>query len=200
MSSLRALAAALCAALALTACEAPLPPATNFKGTDLRGETFAADFRLTDHYGVTRELADFRGKVVMIFFGYTHCPDVCPTTLSDAAQAMSQLTPAEAERVQVLFVSVDPARDSLDMLREYVPYFHPDFIGLTGSPEAVAEAAAAFRIAYRHHAEADSASYLIDHTAGSYLLDRRGRVRVFLPFAQMPDDIAHDLRLLLAEG
>jgi len=149
---------------------------------------------------VARSLQDFRGKLVLIFFGYTHCPDVCPTTLSDAAQALSQLTPAEAARVQVLFVSVDPARDSLDMLRDYVPYFHPDFIGLTGSPEAVAAAAAAFRVVYRRHVEPGSDGYLIDHTAGSYLLDQRGRMRVFLPYAQLPDDIAHDLRLLLAEG
>jgi protein SCO1/2 len=113
---------------------------------------------------------------------------------------LRQLTAEEAARVQVLFVSVDPERDTPDMLREYVPYFHPAFLGLHGTPEEVAAAAREFRIVYRKHVEEGASGYLVDHTAGSYVLDDKGRLRLFLPFAQPAPDIAHDLKLLLAEA
>lgn len=184
--------------LQIAACS-PAPKA-DFKGTDITGADFGRSLNLADHNGVRRSLEDFRGKVVVLFFGYTHCPDVCPTTLSDVAMALRQLPPEQAARVQVLFVSVDPERDTAEMLRQYVPYFHPDFLGLLGSPEEVAAAAKEFRIAYRKHVEEGATGYLVDHTAGSYMLDAEGRLRLFLPFAQPAPDIAHDLGLLLAEG
>ncbi|MDD5364232.1 MAG: SCO family protein [Gallionellaceae bacterium] len=171
----------------------------DFKGTDITGADFGRQLSLTDHNGVKRSLADFRAKLVVLFFGYTHCPDVCPTTLSDMASAFKLMPPADAKQVQVLFVSVDPERDTPDMLKQYVPYFHPSFLGLYGTPDEIAVAAKEFRIHYRKHVEPGATDYLVDHTAGSYVLDREGRLRLFLPYAQPPADIAHDLDLLLRE-
>ena len=183
--------------LLLAACS-PIPNA-EFKGTDITGVDFGRQLNLTDHNGVRRSLDDFRGKLIVLFFGYTHCPDVCPTTLADVAMALRQLPPESAARVQVLFVSVDPERDTPELLKAYVPYFDPAFLGLHGTPEEVAAAAKEFRIAYRKHVEPGAAGYLVDHTAGSYVLDGKGRLRLFLPFAQSAPDIAHDLDLLLKE-
>jgi len=185
----------LLASLWLAGCQ---PAPSPFKGTDIRHENFGRRLELTDHTGQRRSLADFRGQVVVLFFGYTHCPDVCPTTLSDVAMAMRLLPPEQAKRVRALFVSVDE-RDTPETLAQYVPYFHPDFLGLYGTPEEIAAAAKEFRIVYRKHFEPGASDYLIDHTAGSYVIDAQGRLRLFLPFAQPPEDIAHDLALLLAE-
>ncbi len=189
----------LAALVLVAACGQPAP-SLEFRGTDITGADFGRRLELADHNGVRRTLADFRGKLVVLFFGYTHCPDVCPTTLSDMAQALRLLTPEQAARVQVLFVTVDPERDTPDMLRTYVPYFHPDFLGLHGTPEEVARAAKEFRITYRKHTEPGASDYLVDHTAGSYVLDDKGRLRLFLPFAHSPEDIAHDLKTLMTAG
>lgn len=182
----------------LAACHSAERPA--YKGTDIAGAEFGRHLSLNDHHGARRQLADFRGKLVVLFFGYTHCPDVCPTTLSDMATALRLLKPEEVARVQVLFVSVDPERDTPAMLKEYVPYFHPDFLGLYGTPQEIAAATKEFRVFYRKHVETGATGYLVDHTAGSYVLDRAGRLKLFLPYAQSPEDIAHDLRLLLGSG
>ena len=152
---------------------------------------------LTDHNGRAVTLASFKGKVVVLFFGYTHCPDVCPTTLSDMAQAMKLLRPEEEAKVQVIFASVDPERDTPEILKAYVPFFHPSFLGLYGTPEQVAQAAREFKIVYRKHVEPGASSYLVDHSAGSYVLDQTGRLRLYLLFAMPPADIAHDLSVLL---
>lgn len=175
-------------------------PKPAYRGTDITGADFGQDLELNDHDGRPRRLADFRGKVVVLFFGYTHCPDVCPTTLSDMAQALKLLTPEQARRVQVLFVTVDPQRDTPELLKGFVTYFHPSFLGLHGTPEAVARAAREFKVTYRHHTEPGATDYLIDHTAGSYVLDGRGRLRLYLPYAHPPADIAHDLALLMQSG
>ncbi len=193
----RFLRAGLLPLLWLFGCQPTQKPV--FKATDISGAAFGRRLDLTDHNGVRRRLDDFRGKLIVLFFGYTHCPDVCPTTLSDVAAAMAMLTPEEAARVQVLFVTVDPERDQPDMLKQYVPYFHPTFLGLYGTPEEVAAAASEFRIHYRRHVEPGASDYLVDHTAGSYVLDQQARLRLFQPYAQPPADIAHDLRLLLRE-
>lgn len=175
-------------------------PKPEFRGTDITGADFGRKLELNDHDGRPRRLTDFRGKVVVLFFGYTHCPDVCPTTLSDMAQALKLLTPEQAQRVQVLFVTVDPERDTPELLKGFVTYFHPGFLGLHGSPEAVARAAREFRVTYRRHTEPGATDYLIDHTAGSYVLDGQGQLRLYLPYAHPPADIAHDLALLLQTG
>ncbi len=185
-------------ALALLAGCGPAKRA-DFKATDITGADFGHRLELTDHHGVKRGLGDFKGKLVVLFFGYTHCPDVCPTTLVDVASALKLMPPADAGQVQVLFVTVDPERDTADMLKEYVPYFHPAFLGLHGTPAETAAAAKEFRIFYRKHIEPGEIGYLVDHTAGSYVLDRAGRLRLFQPYGQPAPDIAHDLTLLLRE-
>ncbi|NCS64852.1 MAG: hypothetical protein COS39_07725 [Hydrogenophilales bacterium CG03_land_8_20_14_0_80_62_28] len=171
----------------------------DFKATDITGADFGRHLELTDHNGVKRSLSDFKGKLVVLFFGYTYCPDVCPTTLSDVASALKSMPPADARQVQALFVTVDPERDTPEMLKEYVPYFHPTFLGLYGTPAETAMAAKEFRIFYKKHAEPGATSYLVDHTAGSYVLDRTGHLRLYQPFGQPPPDMAHDLTLLLRE-
>lgn len=188
--------------LLLAGCGREPPPRDKpeFKGSDITGATFGRHLALTDHNGRRVSLDSFRGKLIVLFFGYTHCPDVCPTTLSDMAQAMELLGPEAAARIQVLFVSVDPQRDTPEILQAYVPYFHPSFLGLHGSPEEVARAAKEFRIVYRKHVEPGATDYLVDHSAGSYVLDAQGHLRLYLPFAQTPQDIAHDLEILLGPG
>lgn len=154
-----------------------------------------ADFHLTDHNGKPRTLADFRGKVVAVFFGYTHCPDVCPTTLADLAQAMEKLG-KDADRVQVLFITVDPERDKPEMLAQYVTAFHPSFIALSGNAEATAQAAKGFYVGYEKRPT--SSGYNMDHTVGTFLIDPKGKVRLRAPLGQGSDWLADDIRLLLA--
>lgn len=184
---------ALVLALSLAGCGGEPP---DYRGSDISGAEFGKRLALTDHNGRAVTLEDFRGKLVVLFFGYTHCPDVCPTTLSDMAQALKRLEPDVARRVQVLFVSVDPERDTPDTLKAYVPYFHPDFLGLYGTPSQVETAAREFQVVYRKHVEPGATGYLVDHSAGSYVLDGKGRLRLYLPFAHPPADIVHDLTLL----
>lgn len=181
------------------ACSGPSQQ-PSYTGTDITGADFGRRLELTDHNGARRTLEDFRGRLVVLFFGYTHCPDVCPTTLSDMAQAMRLLPPEVAARVQVLFVTVDPERDTPELLKAYVPYFHTSFLGLYGTPEEVARAAREFRVSYRRHVEAGATGYLVDHSAGSYVLDAHGRPRLYLPHGHPPRDIAHDLSLLARNG
>ena len=173
------------------------PDKLDFYGTDITGVGFGRQLSLTDHNGQKRSLKDFRGKLVVLFFGYTHCPDVCPTTLSDTAAAFKLMSPEEVERIQVLFVTVDPDRDTPEMLKQYVPYFHPTFLGLYGTPAEVAAAAKEFKVFYRKHVTPGSTGYSVDHTAGSYVLDSKGRLRLLMPFGHSPEDMAHDLRQLL---
>jgi protein SCO1 len=182
--------------VSLAACQ-PSAPAQDFLGTDIRHETFGGPLALTDHNGVKRSLKDFRGQWVVLFFGYTHCPDVCPTTLGDTAAALRLMSPEDAKKVQVLFVSVDPERDTLAMLRDFVPYFHPDFLALTGTEAELAQAGKDFRIVFAKHTTAGVGGYLVDHTAGSYVLDPEGKLSLFLPFAMPAADMAHDLKLLM---
>lgn len=169
----------------------------SFKGTDITGAPFGQRLALLDHNGQARSLVDFKGKAVAIFFGYTHCPDVCPTTLSDLKAAMQLLGPEAAARVQVLFVTVDSERDSPEVLRQYVPYFDPSFLGLYGTPEQVAEAAREFKVHYSRHTESGASGYLVDHTAATYVFDPEGRIRLFWPYGMPAVDMAHDLRQLL---
>ncbi len=175
-------------------------PSPEYKGTDIAGADFGKRLALTDHNGRAVSLETFQGKLVVSFFGYTHCPDVCPTTLLDMAQALKLMEPGVAGKVQVLFVSVDPERDTPETLKAYVPYFHPLFLGLHGTPEQVEAAAREFKVVYRKHVEPGATGYLVDHSAGSYVLDASGRLRLYLPFAHPPGDIAHDLSTLARAG
>jgi protein SCO1/2 len=175
------------------------PPQPGFKNTDVTGADCCKDFRLTDHNGKVRTLADFRGKAVVMFFGYTQCPDVCPTTMLEMKAVLQQLG-AEAQRVQVLFVTVDPERDTRELLSSYVPAFDPGFLGLYGDLEATAKTAREFRVFYQKQPGSTPSSYTMDHTAGSYVFDPRGRVRLFVRHGDGGANLVADLRTLLKQG
>ena len=167
-----------------------------FKGIDITGAPYGQGFSLTDFNGQPRTLADFQGRVVMLFFGFVQCPDVCPTALSRAAAVMQQLGPQAAE-VQLLFVTVDPERDTPELLREYMAAFDPSFVALTGTDEQIKAVADQYRVFYQKIPT--GSSYTMDHTALSYLIDRQGRLRVALRHEQGVDEYAADIRTLLAE-
>ena len=173
------------------------PASTTFKNSDVTGLGYARDFALNDHDGKPRTLADFKGKAVVMFFGYTHCPDVCPTTMSEMAAVMKQLGP-DADRVQVLFVTLDPERDKPELLKAYVPGFDPRFIALSGDQEATARVAKEFKVFYQKSPGKTPDSYTMDHTAASYVFDPQGRARLFVRHGQGPEPIVHDLKILLA--
>jgi protein SCO1 len=167
-----------------------------FKGIDITGAPYGHGFSLTDFNGQPRTLADFQGKVVMLYFGFVQCPDVCPTALSRAAAVMEQLGTKAAE-VQLLFVTVDPERDTPELLREYMAAFDPAFMALTGTQEQIRAAAGEFRAYYKK--VPTGSSYTMDHTALTYLFDRQGRIRVALRHEQDAGEYAADIRTLLAE-
>jgi protein SCO1/2 len=167
-----------------------------FKNTDLTGLGYAQEFALTDHNGKARTLADFKGKLVVMFFGYTQCPDVCPTTMVEMANVMKELGP-DADSVQVLFVTVDPERDTQALLAQYVPAFDPRFLGLYGDAQATAKVAKEFKLFYAKVEGKTAGSYTMDHTAGSYVFDRNGKIRLFVRHGAGPAPITHDLKLLL---
>ncbi len=160
----------------------------------------AYDFELTDHDGKRLKLSDFtkQGKAVLLFFGYTHCPDVCPMALETMAKTMKYLKPEEAQRVQVLFISVDPERDTSEVLKGYVPYFNPTFIGLRGSEEEIKKVAKEYKAYYRRVEGESAGGYLIDHTATIYLITPDKKIKLlFTPSKQDPEKMAEDIRFLL---
>ena len=193
----KALLAALMFAMALSACDLVQAPAKNvFNAVDITGADYAKDFRLTDHTGAARTLSDFKGKAVLLFFGYTHCPDVCPTTLADAAKAVKSMG-RDGERVQVLFVTVDPKRDTPEVLSKYVPSFNPAFLGLYGDEVATRKTATDFRVFYEYRPGSSPDNYTVDHTAGTLVFDPQGRLRLFINYGMAPDKITADLGKLL---
>ena len=186
-------APALLAAFALAGCGSDAPA---FKASDVTGTTYGRDFQLTGHDGKPRTLADFRGRVVVLFFGYTQCPDVCPTTLAELAEVMKQLGP-DAARVQVLFATIDPDRDNADLLAKYVPAFNPAFLGLYGDADATARTAKEFRVFYQKQPGRGPGTYTMDHSAGTFVFDPQGRLRVYVSYGQGPEVFVHDIRELL---
>jgi len=182
--------------LSLIGC---FPSQPGFNNTDLTGADCCKDFRLTDHNGKTRTLADFRGKAVVMFFGYTQCPDVCPTTMLEMKAVLQQLG-TDAPRVQMLFVTVDPERDTRELLASYVPAFDPGFLGLYGDMETTARTAKEFRVFYQKQPGTTPGSYTVDHTAGSYVFDPQGRVRLFVRHGDGGVNLVADLRILLKQG
>lgn len=181
-------------AFALLAC-APGDPKLELKGTDISGANFGGDFSLTDQDGKPRTLGEFKGKAVALFFGYTHCPDVCPTTLAEYAASL-RLLGSEAEKVQVLFVTVDPERDTQSVLKRYVPFFDKRFIGLTGTPAQVKKVTEQFKVVAQKQTVKDG-NYFVDHSSGTYLFDRDGLLRVYEPNGQPAAALAHDLKALV---
>jgi protein SCO1 len=194
MHFLRATVATLLV-IAVAACG---PAAPKFRGSDVTGIDYGRDFRLNDHTGKPRTLADFRGKVVVMFFGYTQCPDVCPTTLSELAATMQKLG-ADAARVQVLFVTVDPERDTAELLSRYVPAFNPSFLGLYGDAAATAATAKEFKILYQKQPGTTPGTYSVDHSAGTYIFDPQGRLRVYESYGHGSEVFVHDISALLRE-
>lgn len=182
----------LLAVMTATGCGRPY----TYHGMLLESPNPAADFTLTDASGQPVSLSDFRGKLVVLYFGYTFCPDVCPTTMTELAKAIQALGP-KANEVQVIMVSVDPERDTPQKVAEYVSYFDPNFIGLSGTPEEVAAAATPFGIYYEKHEGTAATGYLVDHTATLNVVDQEGRMRLVLPFGTSGEDIADDLAHLL---
>ena len=188
-------AAALIVALALTlaGCGRGGP---QFQAFDVTGSAMGRDLALTDHNGKARTLADFRGKAVVIFFGYILCPDVCPTTLATLAEALRRLGP-DAAKVQVLFVTIDPERDTAELLLHYVTAFDPSFLGLSGDAEATARTAKEFKVLYQKQPGRTPDTYTMDHSAGTFVFDPQGRLRLYAGHGQNADVFAHDLRELL---
>jgi protein SCO1/2 len=180
------------AALSLAGCDKVLP--ASFNGVDITGANYAQDFRLTDPDGHERTLADFKGKAVMLFFGFTQCPDVCPTALVRAAEIRKMLG-ADGERLQVIFVTVDPERDSPVVLKAYTQAFDPSFIGLYGDLQKTGETAKAFKVFYKK--VPTGSSYTMDHSAFSYVFDPQGKIRLVLRHEQGAQECADDLRKIL---
>lgn len=174
-------------------CEAP----AHFNATDLTGSSIGVDFALQDQNGKQRRLSDFKGKVVIVFFGYTQCPDVCPTTLSSLQETV-RLLGTQADRVQVLFITLDPERDTAALLAQYVPSFHPSFLGLRGSTAETEAIAKAFKVFYKKQEGTAPGNYSIDHSTGSYVYDPSGRLRLYLKYGEIPQRIAADISKLLA--
>jgi protein SCO1 len=170
--------------------------AEGFRNVDITGANYARDFVLTDHTGARRTLADYRGKIVVIFFGFTQCPDVCPSVMADMAEVKTRLG-ADGDRLQVIFITVDPERDTQSVLAQYVPGFDPSFVGLYGTPEQTAATAKEFKVFYQKVPGKTETSYTIDHTAGSYVIDQEGRVRLFLRHGGGVDPVVADLKKLL---
>ena len=183
-------------ALSLVACDKVAEKPVVFNNVDITGADYAKDFKLTDHTGKPRTLADFKGKVVFLFFGYTQCPDVCPTTMAEMAAVMQALGD-DAKQVQVLFITVDPERDTQQLLAQYVPAFHPSFIGLRGDLAATAAVAKEFKVFYAKSPGSTPDNYSVDHTYGSYVFDRNGKIRLFVRHGKGPAPIIHDIKLLL---
>lgn len=167
-----------------------------FLSTDISGVDFGKTLNLTDHTGKQRSLTDFNGKVVALFFGYTHCPDVCPTTLTDMKQTM-KLLGNRADELQVLFVTLDPERDTQEALAEYVPAFDERFIGLYGSNAQIEQAVKDFKIFAAKVENKGRSGYTIDHSAGMYLFDKTGKIRLYVDYGTKPADIASDIKKLL---
>jgi protein SCO1/2 len=183
----------ICSVGLLAACDAGGP---QFRSTDITGVGYGQSLALTDHHGKARRLEDFRGKAVVLFFGFARCPDVCPTTLADMAQVMRQLCPL-ADRVQVLFVTVDPERDTQAALAKYVPAFDKRFVGLRGDLEATRAAAKEFKVYFEKRPAETPGEYSVDHSAQSYVIDPAGRLRLFVRHERIAEDLAPDLRTLL---
>ena len=194
--ALRAAAALLCAAWALAGCDRIAGAKTPFKGIDVTGAPMGRELKLTDHNGTPRSLADFRGKVVVVTFGYTQCPDVCPTTLADLSSAVKKLG-ADASRVQVLFVTIDPKRDKPELLKQYVPAFDPGFLGLYGDEAATRKATSEFKVYAQERAGKTVQTYTMDHTAQTFAFDREGRLRLVFGYGVAPDALVSDFRILL---
>jgi protein SCO1 len=170
-----------------------------FKNLNLSGQKKIHELGLPDVNGKMRQLSEFKGKVTVVFFGFTQCPDVCPTTLGELAQLKKTLG-SEGQKLQVVFITLDPERDTADLLRAYVSGFDSDFVALRGSDQQIKRVAANFKMYYNKVPGQTDSSYTIDHTAGSYVIDQQGQLRLFVRYGSSTQDLIDDLKLLLREG
>ncbi len=185
--------ALLTLALAAAGCMENKP---QFKAIDITGADYAKDFRLTDADGRERTLADFRGQAVVVFFGFTQCPDVCPTTLGEIAQA-KKLLGADGDKLQAVFITVDPERDTPEILKAYTANFDPGFVALRPTPQQLPALAKDFKVYYKKVEGKTPGNYTMDHTAASFVYDPQGRLRLYTRYGSGPQAIADDVRLLL---
>lgn len=172
-------------------------PTNDFQNVDISSAKCCKDFRLMDHTGMRRTVADFRDKVVILVFGFTNCPDICPTAMADMAKVVRKLGP-QGGQVQVLFLTLDPDRDTPEALAKYVASFDRRFLGLRGSQAETAQTARDFRVFYKKESGPSPDSYLVDHTTGSYVYDRKGKARLFVSHGK-PDRLVADIRTLMRE-
>ena len=179
---------------ALISCSPEAKP--QFKSIDLTGADYAKDFSLPDQNGQTRSLKDFSGKIVVVFFGFTQCPDVCPTTLAELAQ-IRQMLGADSDKLQAVFITVDPDRDTAELLKAYMGNFDPSFVALRPSPDQLAKLAKDFKVFYKKVEGKTPGSYSMDHSAGSYVFDTRGHVRLYSRYGAGAEVLASDIKLLL---
>jgi protein SCO1/2 len=187
---------AICTSLMAAACTEAKP---QFKAIDLTGADYAKDFQLPDADGRVRTLKDFQGKLVVLFFGYTQCPDVCPTTMAELAEAKKQLG-AQGDKLQVVFVTVDPERDTPQLLKGYMANFDPTFIALRPTPEQLAATAKDFKVYYKKAEGKTPTSYTMDHSAASYVYDTHGKLRLYTRYGTGPQALVSDLKLLLDQA
>jgi len=197
-----AAAAAVAAVAALGACDGaggPSATVASFKGVDITGADYARELKLFDTDGRMRSLSEFKGRVVVVFFGFTQCPDVCPTTLLELSEVKKALGP-DGDKLQGIFVTVDPERDTPEVLKSYVDNFGAGFVALRGTLDETRATAKHFKVFYNKVPGRSEGSYSIDHTAGSYVFDTQGRVRVFTRYGTGTEALVHDIRRLLKEG
>jgi len=187
------MALAAAATLMLGACS---PDKPQFRSIDVTGADYARDFKLADHNGQQRTLADFRGKVVVIFFGFAQCPDVCPTAMAELAE-VKRLLGADAGKLQGLFVTLDPERDTPEVLKAYMGNFDPAFLALRPEAQELPDLAKHFKIFYKKNEGKTAGSYTLDHTAASYVFDPQGRVRLYTRHGMGPAALSEDLKILL---
>lgn len=186
----------LCAGGLLSACTETKP---EFKAVDITGADYAKDFQLTDHNGQVRSMKDFAGKVVVLFFGYTQCPDVCPTTMAELAEVKKTLG-ADGDRVQGLFVTVDPERDTPEVLKAYMANFDPSFLALSGTPEQLAAVAKDYKAYFKKAEGKTPTSYTMDHSAASYIYDTKGNLRLYSRYGSGAPALVSDIQALLKQG
>lgn len=194
----RTLLLAAASAVFLGACSDKPADATasGFSGIDITGADYAKGFTLTDHNGQTRSLTDFKGQVVVIFFGFTQCPDVCPTSMGELAEARRLLGP-QGDKLQGLFISIDPERDTPEIMKAYMASFDPSFLALYAAPDQLPELAKSFKVYYKKVDGKTPTSYTMDHSAGSYVYDTQGRIRLYTRQRSGPQALAEDIKLLL---
>lgn len=189
-----ALVIGLAAGVLLTSCTSKVEP--TFLSTDITNANFGRDFKLTDHNGRIRSLNNFKGKVVVLFFGYTNCPDICPITMGKLAVAMKKLG-KDAKRVQVLFVSINPEHDTSALLKQYVTTFNPTFLGLSGDMQTTRNIAKEFKVTFQKQAGKTQDNYTMDHSTGTYIYDTVGRLRLYVNSSKSADVFSHDILELL---